>query len=107
LLLKVRELKSGDPTDEETFVGTLAREDLAKDLEKQVNASVKTGAKIAIGGKRQGAYFEPTVLTDVTEKMAAFKEETFGPVLSVTTFKTVEEAIERGVEPRQQRVLDD
>jgi len=93
MLIKVRELKSGDPMDEETYVGTLAREDLAKDLEKQVNESVKAGAKIRIGGKRQGAYFEPTVLTNVTEEMAVFKEETFGPALSVTTFKTVEEAI--------------
>ncbi|MDN3723606.1 NAD-dependent succinate-semialdehyde dehydrogenase [Aequorivita sp. SDUM287046] len=94
MLVKIRELKCGDPMDEETFVGTLAREDLAKDLEKQVNASIKAGAKLAIGGKRQNAYFEPTVLTSVTEKMAVFNEETFGPVLSVTTFKTIEEAIE-------------
>lgn len=93
MLIKVRELKSGDPMDQETYVGTLAREDLAKDLEKQLNTSVKAGAKIVIGGKRQGAYFEPTVLTNVSEEMTAFKEETFGPVLSVTTFKTVEEAI--------------
>ncbi len=93
MLIKVRELKSGDPMDQETYVGTLAREDLAKDLEKQVNTSVKAGAKIVIGGKRQGAYFEPTVLTNVFEEMTAFKEETFGPLLSVTTFKTVEEAI--------------
>ena len=94
MLVKIRELKSGDPMDEETFVGTLAREDLAQDLEKQVNESIKAGAKLVIGGTRQGAYFEPTVLTNVTEKMAVFNEETFGPVLSVTTFKTIEEAIE-------------
>src|SRR5690554_1632298 len=93
LVLKVRELKSGDPMDEDTFIGTLAREDLAEDLERQVNDSIKTGAKLALGGKRQHAYFEPTILTDVTEKMAVFNQETFGPVLSVTTFKTVEEAI--------------
>ena len=94
LMLKVRELKSGDPLEGNTYVGTLAREDLAVALEKQVNASVAAGAKILIGGKRQGAYFEPTVLVDVTEKMPVFKEETFGPVLSVTTFKNVDEAIE-------------
>lgn len=94
LMLKVRELKSGDPMEGNTYVGTLAREDLAVALEKQVNASVAAGAKILIGGKRQGAYFEPTVLVDVTEKMPVFKEETFGPVLSVTTFKNVDEAIE-------------
>ena len=94
ILVRIRELKSGDPMDEKTYVGTLAREDLAKDLEKQVNASIKAGAKLRIGGKRQGAYFEPTLLTNVSEKMVVFNEETFGPALSVTTFKTVEEAIE-------------
>lgn len=94
LLLKVRELKSGDPIDEETFIGTLAREDLAQDLEKQVKQSVKQGAKLLIGGKRQGAYFEPTVLSEVTKTMPVFKEETFGPALSITTFKTTDEAIE-------------
>ena len=93
LVEKVRELKSGDPMDEDTFIGTLAREDLASDLEKQVNDSVNAGANLVIGGKRLLAYFEPTVLTDVTEKMSVFYEETFGPVLSVTTFKTVDEAI--------------
>lgn len=94
LIVKVRELKSGDPMDPETFIGTLAREDLAKDLEKQVKDSIKEGAKLAIGGKRQGAYFEPTVLTNVSPAMSVFKEETFGPVLSVTTFNNFEEAVE-------------
>jgi len=94
LILKVRELKSGDPLKEETFIGTLAREDLAKDLEKQVISSVKKGAILEIGGKRQNAYFEPTILSNVTAEMAVFNEETFGPALSVTTFKTIDEAIE-------------
>lgn len=93
LLLKVRELKSGDPMDKGTYIGTMARKDLAKELEAQVNASVEQGAKLEIGGKRQGAYFEPTVLTGVTPKMTVFKEETFGPALSVTTFKNADEAI--------------
>lgn len=93
LVKKVRELKSGDPADEDTYIGTLAREDLAKDLESQVKRSVKKGAKVLIGGKRQNAYFEPTVLADVTPKMPVFNEETFGPVLSVSTFKTLDEAI--------------
>jgi len=93
LLLKVRELKSGDPQDKDTYIGTLAREDLAKDLEKQVNSSIKNGAKLEIGGKRQGAYFEPTVLSNVTPNMAVFNEETFGPVLSITEFKNIDEAI--------------
>ncbi len=94
LLQQVRELKSGDPMDEDTYIGTMAREDLAEELKKQVDDSVKVGAKLALGGKRQNAYFEPTVLTNVTKDMAVFNEETFGPVLSVTTFETIEEAIE-------------
>src|SRR5690606_1390639 len=94
MLIKVGEFKSGDPMEKDTFIGTMARKDLAMDLEKQVNSSIKAGAKLEIGGKRQGAYFEPTILSNVTKNMAAFDEETFGPVLSVTTFKTVDEAIE-------------
>ena len=91
---KVRELKSGNPEDEDTYIGVLAREDLAKDLEEQVKKSVEAGAKLLIGGKRDKAYFEPTILTGVTPEMAVFKEETFGPAISVTTFKTEEEAVD-------------
>ncbi|MAM28956.1 MAG: succinate-semialdehyde dehydrogenase [Flavobacteriaceae bacterium] len=94
LVQKVRELKSGDPMDEETFIGTLAREDLAEDLEEQVNKSIEQGATLLLGGKRQNAYFEPTILSGVTSKMTVFKEETFGPALSITTFKDLDEAIE-------------
>lgn len=93
MIAKVKELKSGDPMDPDTFIGTLAREDLAIDLATQVQKSVKDGATLKIGGKRQQAYFEPTILTNVRPDMAVFKEETFGPVLSVTTFKDTEEAI--------------
>ncbi len=91
---KVESLKSGDPLDDETYIGVLAREDLAKDLEEQVNKSVTMGAKVLTGGRRKGAYYEPTVITDVTKDMPVFKEETFGPAICVMVFDTVEEAIE-------------
>lgn len=91
---QVRELKSGDPLDEDTFIGTLAREDLAKELEQQIQDSVKEGAKIILGGKRDRAYLEPTILTGVTTKMKMFTEETFGPAIGVTTFKKDAEAVE-------------
>ena len=91
---QVRELKSGDPMDKDTFIGTLAREDLAEDLEKQIQDSVKAGAKIILGGKRDKAYLEPTILTNVTPEMSMFKEETFGPAIGVTTFKKDQEAID-------------
>ncbi|PKD17178.1 succinate-semialdehyde dehydrogenase [Salegentibacter salinarum] len=91
---QVRELKSGDPMDEETFIGVMAKESLAEDLEDQVKDSVKKGAKIILGGKRDGTYFEPTIITGAKEGMPVFDEETFGPVISVTEFKNAEEAIE-------------
>ena len=90
----VRELKSGDPMAEDTFIGVMARPDLAEELEEQLQASVKAGAKILIGGKRNNAYFEPTVVSGVTPEMSLFKEETFGPVIGITTFKTDEEAVD-------------
>ncbi len=93
-LIQTRELKSGDPLDEDTFIGTLAREDLAEELEKQVKDSVKAGAKIILGGKRDRAYMEPTILTGVTPEMSMFKEETFGPAIGITTFKKDQEAID-------------
>lgn len=93
LIEKVRELKSGNPMDETTFIGVLAREDLAIELEEQVNKTIKEGGKLLLGGKRQGAYFEPTVVSNVTSDMPMFKEETFGPALSITTFKDIDEAI--------------
>ncbi len=91
---KIMELKSGDPMNKDTYIGVLAREDLAEDLEKQVNNSVKMGAEIILGGKRDRTYFEPTILTKVTPTMPIFKEETFGPAIGVTTFKNEKEAIE-------------
>ena len=91
---QTRELKSGDPLDVDTFIGTLARVDLAEDLEKQIQDSVKAGAKIILGGKRDKAYMEPTVLTDVTPEMSMFKEETFGPAIGVTLFKDEKEAVD-------------
>lgn len=93
-LQAVSQLKGGDTMNEETFMGPLARTDLAEDLEKMLNESIKQGAELLIGGKRKGTYFEPTVLANVTADMPVFKEETFGPVIGITLFERVEEAIE-------------
>ncbi|MDX1601536.1 MAG: NAD-dependent succinate-semialdehyde dehydrogenase [Salinimicrobium sediminis] len=90
---KVKALKAGDPMEEETYIGVQAREDLAKDVEKQVNESVKMGAKILTGGVRKKAFFAPTVLDKVTTEMPMFNEETFGPAIGITTFETEEEAL--------------
>ena len=89
---KVAELKFGDPMDKETTLGTLARKDLAEILKKQIDESVKLGAHILIGNKQKEAYFEATILTEVTPEMPVFKEETFGPVAAIMKVKNAEEA---------------
>lgn len=91
---KVSDLVSGDPMNEDTYIGPLARVDLAEDLEKQVDKSVQMGAKVIIGGKRNNAFYEPTIITNITKDMPVFKEEVFGPVAPVISFKTFEEAVE-------------
>jgi succinate-semialdehyde dehydrogenase / glutarate-semialdehyde dehydrogenase len=91
---KVKSLRSGDPMDETTYIGVQAREDLAKDLEEQVEKSIDMGARLLTGGERKKAFFAPTVLDRVTKEMPLFKEETFGPAIGITTFSNTEEAVE-------------
>ncbi|RZJ71318.1 MAG: NAD-dependent succinate-semialdehyde dehydrogenase [Flavobacterium sp.] len=90
----VEDLKIGDPMDEGTYIGPMARLDLAEEIEKQVNKSVEMGAKILTGGKRKDAFYDPTILVEVTPDMPAFKEELFGPVAAVTKFETFEDAVQ-------------
>ncbi|WP_338815463.1 NAD-dependent succinate-semialdehyde dehydrogenase (plasmid) [Bernardetia sp. Wsw4-3y2] len=87
-------LKMGDPMDENTDVGCQAREDLAKELAEQVQKSVEKGAKIILGGKRDKAFYEPTILVDVKEGMPAFDDELFGPIASVIKAENETHAIE-------------
>jgi len=89
-------LKVGDPSEKDTDVGPLARRDLMDDLQSQVDRSVRAGAKLALGGKPlegTGYFYPPTVLTHVEPGMAAFEEETFGPVASVTRAKNTDHAL--------------
>lgn len=91
---EVIELKSGDPMDETTKIGPLARVDLAENLQNQVKQSVRKGAKLLLGGKQKDAYHEPTVLGDVEPGMPAFDEETFGPLAAMVKAKNADEAFE-------------
>jgi len=91
---KVEALRYGNPKDNDTTISCLAREDLADILEKQVKASIDLGAKVLFGNKREGAYYQPTILTHVTAKMPVFKEETFGPVAAIIKVKSEDEAYE-------------
>jgi succinate-semialdehyde dehydrogenase/glutarate-semialdehyde dehydrogenase len=89
-------LKVGDPLDRETQVGAMARHDLRDDLDRQVRASLKEGAKALTGGEPisgPGAFYTPTILTNVTPEMTVFREETFGPVAAVIHAKDEADAI--------------
>jgi len=83
----VKDLKSGDPSAEETKVGTLARKDLADQLQSQVQKSIAAGAKLLSGGKQDNCYHEPTILGEVRPGMPAFDEETFGPLAAMIKAK--------------------
>ncbi|MCE9545716.1 MAG: aldehyde dehydrogenase family protein, partial [Planctomycetia bacterium] len=89
-------LKVGNPLDRANDVGPLARRDLVDDLDRQVQASVAAGARLICGGQRPagvGYYYPPTVLGDVRPGMAAFDEETFGPVAPIIVARDADEAI--------------
>ncbi|MBP9113798.1 MAG: aldehyde dehydrogenase family protein [Polyangiaceae bacterium] len=86
----------GEPSDEQTYIGPLARAAQIKVLEEQVADAVAKGAKILVGGKkiaRPGNYFEPTVLVNVNHSMRVMKEESFGPIIGIQVVKSDDEAI--------------
>ena len=93
---KVKKLKVGDPLQPETDIGPMVRENALKEMEKQVEDSVKMGAKIEVGGNRldrKGYYYAPTVLTNITRQMPVMKEEVFGPAAPIFIVKDAAEAV--------------
>lgn len=94
--LIMNKMTLGDPLDPSSQVGPLAREDLLLELDAQVQQSIQAGARLITGGHRadmQGAFYLPTVLSDVKEGMAVYHQETFGPVSAIIPVKDEEEAI--------------
>ena len=90
------EKKVGDPLSLQTDVGSLSSKQILKTIEKQVDDSVKVGAKIVTGGKKmagKGYFYLPTILINVTNNMPVYHEETFGPVAVVFVVKDDSEAI--------------
>ncbi len=97
LVAEMRALVVGDPLERTTQVGPLARADLVDDLHAQVGRSVAAGARLRCGGVRPagpGFFYPPTVLAGVEPGMAAFDEETFGPLAPVTVARDAEHAVE-------------
>jgi succinate-semialdehyde dehydrogenase/glutarate-semialdehyde dehydrogenase len=84
----------GDPASEDTAVGPLSSEAAADRLEDQVRRAVDAGAEIVAGGKREGNFFEPTILTGIEPGAEASQEEFFGPVAQVYRVGSEDEAVE-------------
>lgn len=92
----VRALKVGDPRDGGTQVGPIARDDLRDGIRRQVADSLAAGATLLTGGEPldgAGYYFEPTVLADTRPGVAAFDEETFGPVAAIAVAEDEDQAV--------------
>jgi len=85
--------KPGDPTSSDSEIGPLSSTAAADRLEDQVKRAVDQGAKLVAGGGRQGNFFEPTVLTDISPDNDAYREELFGPVAQVYRVSSEEEAV--------------
>lgn len=93
-------LHVGNPADKTTQIGVMAKVDLAEKLEKQVSDSLKKGAVVAFGNQRENAYYQPTILVNVSQDMPVFTEETFGPVAPVIKVKDKEEAYQVAMNTR-------
>lgn len=92
----MQSVRVGDPMLPDTKVGPMARMDLLNELDDQVQRSIKAGARLLCGGRKAegpGAFYLPTVLSDVRKGMSVYEEETFGPVSAIIPVKDTEEAI--------------
>ncbi len=92
----IQTLRVGDPLNEGTDIGPLARGDLRDELHDQVQRSIDAGARCLVGGRPldgPGYYYPPTLLDHVEPGMAAFDEETFGPVAAITRARDADHAI--------------
>lgn len=96
LVEKAKKMKVGNGLDEGVDIGPLIDVSAVEKAQNHVDDATTKGAIIALGGKgRGGLFFEPTILTSVTDDMVCMYEETFGPVMPISTFSTEEEAIRR------------
>jgi len=90
---KARNLPVGDPSGGTVALGPLINKEQAERVSAIVSEAVDAGATLLAGGKNDGSFFQPTVLTGVTPCMRVFREEVFGPVAALTSFRTDDEAV--------------
>lgn len=93
LLMHVARLKMGDPTDETTSIGPLIDDAAAQRVEGWISEAVADGARVLLGGKRTGSLVEATVLSNVNPEMKVSCREVFGPVVTVTPYRQLSEAV--------------
>lgn len=94
-VIKISALKAGMPSEEDTQIGCLISEKAAIGVEEQVKLTVEQGGTIILGGVRNGAFYEPTVISNVPKTADVARDmEIFGPVVPIIPFETMEEAIE-------------
>jgi glyceraldehyde-3-phosphate dehydrogenase (NADP+) len=93
LLMQVARLKAGDPIDEATVIGPLIDQAAAHRVESWIGEAVAAGARVLLGGKRMGSVVEATVLSNVRPEMKVSCREVFGPVVTVTPYRQLSEAI--------------
>src|SRR5467141_679783 len=90
---RVQQLKVGDVLDDQVEVGPMIGLDAAERVERWIAEAVAAGAKVELGGKRRGVYLEPTVMTHTTAEMKVNCEEVFAPLVTVTPYKNLNDAI--------------
>jgi acyl-CoA reductase-like NAD-dependent aldehyde dehydrogenase len=95
LVKQVETLKVGDPLDPETEVGPLIDARALDKVQSMVDEAVSQGAEVLVGGERKDPFYMPTVLAEVRDDMDVCREEIFGPVTTISSYETFEEAIDR------------
>ncbi|AOH54646.1 aldehyde dehydrogenase [Peribacillus muralis] len=93
LIEKTARFVVGNPLDEKTDIGPMIRLTEAERVDAWVKEAVEQGAQVEVGGKREGAFYVPTILTNVKDDMKVCRQEVFGPVVSIATYEEIDEVI--------------
>ena len=100
MIEKTKKLKIGNGMDKDTLLGPLCTKQRLEGVEKLVETTKQEGGKVLLGGKRaanfnKGYYYEPTIFDDVKDNFTVMKEEPFGPIVPILTFKDFDEVMKR------------
>lgn len=95
LIKRIGAIKLGNPSDKDTDLGCLISEDAAKKVESQVNDMIANGAKLVIGGRRSGAFYEPTIISNIDRNMpVASNLDILGPVVPIIEFDNLNDVVD-------------